>query len=340
MIPRKAIEMIDRTFRDLLANEIPFGGKIIILGGDFRQVLPVVKKATHMQVINETIKYSFLWPFFEILHLTINMRVKAGNQEFANWLLTIGNGELLHLDASTPDLYCKDIISWFFEKIDCLNTNFINHIILSPQNDEVNKVNENILSRVPGEEVISYSIDKATLYGVDKSDGREEEATLRYSIEYLNSINLPGLPPHQLKLKVGCIVMLIRNISIVDGLCNGTRLTVLKIGKRVLTCQIATGNKNGSIVNLPRIELNTLSSNSSLPFVLYRRQFPVRLAYALTINKAQGQTFDKVGLYIERPIFSHGQLYVALSRCTTKENIKIFIKDDPVINNIVYREIL
>ena len=104
--------------------------------------------------------------------------------------------------------------------------------------------------------------------------------------------------------------------------------------------KIVTGDRKGTVVDMHRIQLNTSTGHSHLPFVLYRRQFPVRLAYALTINKSQGQTFERVGIYIQRPIFAHGQLYVALSRCVSRENIKICITKEKKIRNIVYKEII
>ena len=93
-------------------------------------------------------------------------------------------------------------------------------------------------------------------------------------------------------------------------------------------------------------------TESDLPFKLIRRQFPVLPAFAMTINKSQGQTFDRVGIYLPEPVFSHGQLYEAFSRPTSREGVKILIKsglnqgkliknsDRYFTRNIVYNEAL
>jgi Helicase len=72
-----------------------------------------------------------------------------------------------------------------------------------------------------------------------------------------------------------------------------------------------------------------VETNTNLPFTLRRRHFPIKLAFAMTINKSQGQTLDKVGIYLPEPVFSHGQLYVALSRGRRSSDVKIKIIDGP-----------
>ena len=69
------------------------------------------------------------------------------------------------------------------------------------------------------------------------------------------------------------------------------------------------------------------SNEDAFPFIMTRRQFPVRLAFAMTVNKAQGQTLKKVGVYLNEPVFGHGQLYVAMSRSGDPQSTKLFIKD-------------
>jgi len=153
-----------------------------------------------------------------------------------------------------------------------------------------------------------------------------------------------GTPPHRLILKIGVPIILLRNISPSEGLCNGTRLIIKEIQQHVIDAEIVTGSHLRKRVFIPRIRI--APSDSDLPFQLIRRQFPIRLAFAMTINKAQGQTIPYVGLYLSVPVFAYGQLYVALSRVKSRKNIKILVKNGQnniiigtFTKNIVYKEI-
>lgn len=94
MAPRYALELMDHLLQDLMQNNIPFGGKIVILGGDFRQLLPVKQNATRSETVNLSIKFSSLWKHFEIFSLTENMRILPHEHEFTHFLLDLGNGTL------------------------------------------------------------------------------------------------------------------------------------------------------------------------------------------------------------------------------------------------------
>ena len=133
------------------------------------------------------------------------------------------------------------------------------------------------------------------------------------------------MPPHRLSLKKYTSIMLLRNLDPPGGLCNGTRLIVRDFTNRVIDGEIATGVHKGKRVFIPRIILT--SSEFELPFILRRKQFPVRMAYCITINKGQGQSLKTVGIFLPSPeaIFSHGQLYVALSRVTNPRGLKILV---------------
>jgi len=99
-------------------------------------------------------------------------------------------------------------------------------------------------------------------------------------------------------------------------------------------------------VFLPRITMSP-SDDISLPFKMRRKQFPIRLSFAMTINKAQGQTIPNVGIYLPEPVFSHGQLYVALSRGVSRQTTRILLKPNKVLDstskstkNIVYKDVV
>ncbi|XP_058748505.1 uncharacterized protein LOC131621467 [Vicia villosa] len=143
-------------------------------------------------------------------------------------------------------------------------------------------------------------------------------------------------------IKVGTPIMLMRNIDQAEGLCNDTRLCITKMAAHVLEASIMGGKGLGNLVYIPRMDMSP--SQSPWPFKLNRRQFPIIVPYSMTINKSQGQSLDNVGLYLLKDVFTHGQIYVALSRVTTKKGIKILIHDEEKkfrekTTNVVYKEV-
>lgn len=214
---------------------------------------------------------------------------------------------------------------------------FRDKAIFAPTLEDVSAVNQFLLDEMKGEEKVYLSCDS-----ICRHDENAETMADVYTTEFLNFINGFGLPYHTLRLKIGAPIMLIGNIDKSIDLCNGTRLIVSRMCERVIEAIVMSGKSAGQKVLIARITITP--SDSRLPFKFQRRQFTVMLSFAITINKSQGQSMSSIGLYFPRPIFTHGQLYVALSCVLTRSGIKVLISDHSKNGmnkavSVVYREI-
>ncbi|WVZ90742.1 hypothetical protein U9M48_037015 [Paspalum notatum var. saurae] len=329
MTKRQAVEALDNSLRDIMDRpRLPFGGKTIVFGGDFRQVLPVIRKGTRAQIVAASLRKSYIWESMTHLKLVRNMRAQS-DPWFAEYLLRIGDGTEetnssgeIHLPDEVCVPYTKSdtdldgLIDCIFPRLDenMSNTSYItSRAILSTRNDWVDMINMRMIGRFQGDQMVYHSFDSAV-----------DDPHNYYPPEFLNTLTPNGLPPHILKLKIGCPIILLRNIDPANGLCNGTRLVVRGFQRNSIDAEIVLGQHAGKRIFLPRIPLCP-SDDEMFPFQFKRKQFPVRLSFAMTVNKAQGQTIPNVGVYLPEPVFSHGQLYVAISRATARSNIKILV---------------
>ncbi|XP_043462925.1 ATP-dependent DNA helicase pif1-like [Leptopilina heterotoma] len=337
MAPKYALQAMESMLRDITKCNKPFGGKVILLSGDFRQTLPIVPHGSRTHIVEVCVKNSKLWQYFETRSLNVNVRLHDNQVKFSNWLLNVGDGKPQSTFEKENDALeiPQDLISngnlideIYGPSINPNDVSVYSSCILSLTNSEVLNLNDRILSKLEGEKVIYYSIDSH----VSDDDAKDENNIV--PVEFLNSLTPDGMPPHKLSLKKGCIIMLLRNMNLVQGLCNGTRLVVKSLLKHVIAAEIITGKSKGEIVFIPRIDLSP--SEHTFPFKMVRRQFPIRLAYAMTINKSQGQSFDKVGIFLPISAFGHGQVYVGCSRVKSKENLKFQVLDNAVVKNLEY----
>src|SRR6202050_3235161 len=223
-----------------------------------------------------------------------------------------------------PEMHCGDTVDSLIDAIypgiaqgQKPDLYFKDRTLLSCKNDDVDDLNMDILAKFPGEEKVLRSADSIV---TDRGVAIDYQP---YPVEYLNSLNASGLPLARLALKPRSPLMLLRNLDASNGLCNGTHMILLRIKPHVLECRILGGD--GKTVFIPRMSIEPTEGDVHIP--LSCCQFPVCLAFAMTINKSQGQSVQNVGLDLRTSVFSHGQLYVALSQCASVSRIKVLFPE-------------
>ncbi|XP_074355829.1 uncharacterized protein LOC141695486 [Apium graveolens] len=164
----------------------------------------------------------------------------------------------------------------------------------------IRRVNSLIVEKLLGKMSSYFSVDT-----IDDFPGSVSNQLTPFPPEYLNSIAIPGLPLHELIVKVGVIVMLMYNLNQTLGLCNNTKMKVTRCLDQCVECEVC---------------------------------------YAMTINKAQGQYLENLALFLLKWVFTHGQFYVAVSRVTSPQALKLFIQDKDgnttnITQNVVYKEV-
>lgn len=340
MAHKRGIEALNRSLQDIRGNKNLMGGVTVLFAEDFRQTLPVVPKGTRADEVQACLKRSILWSSVKSITLTKNMRAYLGSDStagiFSTSLLKIGNGEHPTRDGifDIPEDMCtlvytiEELIQHIYPGISDIQDKpiewFCERAILTPKNEQAAFINDILLKSFDGEEKIYKSIDTPC---------HADDAT-NYPVEFLNSLKPAGLPYHRLALRKGTPVMLLRNLK-PPKLCNGTRLQVKALHKNLVEAVILTGCARGETVFVPRIPLMP----NDLPFEFKRLQFPLKVCFAMTINKSQGQTFKVAGVDLREDCFSHGQLYVACSRVSSPSNLFILVNNKKT-KNIVYKEIL
>ena len=188
MMSKHCFESLDRSMADIIGNKDnrPFAGKVVVLGGDFRQVLPVIHGAGRPEIVMESLNSSYLWKHVKVLELTKNMRLMSNDltpedakelKEFSQWILDVGDGkigdgndgealitipdEFLILDADDPiDSISKAV---YGDAVSLLQNRepkfFQERAILCPTNEDVNMINQHMLDKLPGSFVDTFCLD-------------------------------------------------------------------------------------------------------------------------------------------------------------------------------------
>ncbi|XP_074361295.1 uncharacterized protein LOC141701561 [Apium graveolens] len=249
---RHGIESVDKCLRDIMApidpsrSSRPFGGITVVFGGDYRQTLSVIPKASRGETVRSTLNRSKLWDFCKVFTLRQNMRLHSGLSdernkiiaEFAKWQLAIGDGKVHSITENPGDdgLVDFEIPEQFIvhrtnnpiqSLFDITYPDFLSNMssydylrsraILTPTNSLVDDINDFVIKKISGKTHTYFSQDS-----IDDNGGEDNDFDTAFLVEYLNSINIPCLPKHELLIKVGCTVMLMWNLNQIPGLCNGT----------------------------------------------------------------------------------------------------------------------
>ena len=297
MVRADLMDNIDVFLRKNRENDVPFGGVQMVFFGDLFQLPPVVSTEEERHLF----KTEFESPYFFSAHVFQNFEMdrvelsriyRQDNRHFIRLLEAVRNNSV------------------DFEDLEDLNVRFQrdpqveeHHITLSATNATVNRINQRELEELETE---------AFVY-LGKTEGQFD----------------PRVYPTDLvlTLKVGAKVMFIKNDS--DGnFVNGTIGTVSELTTDNIKVLVEEDQRS-EVLKVPKMEweilkykINEKDENKLDTEVVGKfTQYPLKLAWAITIHKSQGKTFDKMIIDLGRGAFAHGQTYVALSRCRTLEGI-------------------
>ena len=249
--------------------------------------------------------------------------------------------DYLRSKSKSVDEFCNEIFPNLRQRYESIKTIpslwkdwLLSRAIICPTNAEAAEINQKLITQLPGQSWKYYSYDKVL----------NQTQQHKFPTEWLNRQEKSSMPSHFLELKEGAPIMLIRNLDPKNGHVNGSRYIVMKLSPNVIYAELATGPKAGEKLMIPRILFHP--EDKSMPFEFERKQFPVRPCFGMTSNKSQGQTLGHVGICLTNDFFAHGQLYVAMSRVQSPNDLKIFKPLDKEGNpqlcmkNVVFKEVL
>jgi hypothetical protein len=276
------------------------------------------------------------------------MRLILGinNTRFNEWIRNLSYNSAIYGRISLPAyIHTIDSAEVFFHKIYLIeqmqlqgitkNTSFFrDRAILITKNDTVADINVRILTQLTGETRVYDTVNFISFNIMEKGNRPD------IFIEFLRAQNPSGLSFARLELKIGTPIICLRNLFSREGLCNKTRIIITKLREYSIEVKIISGQFYGEDRVISRITFIADMRESAWKYS--RKQFLVRLYFAITINKAQGQSLQKVGIDLRQSVFIYSQFYVAFSRVTDVANLDVLLpyRGSGMVENIVYPEVL
>ncbi|XP_065348692.1 ATP-dependent DNA helicase PIF1-like [Cloeon dipterum] len=328
MAPNRAIEVGEILIREAkdTESESPFGGMPILFGGDLRQLSPICQPDETVEEIH--FRNSRFLDRCHILQLNTNMRTDPDEREFADFIKSVGEGThssppglpalTLQIpdDWILPDNTLDNLIDWVFGDNPSITGQ--ENAILTQLNDDCLKINEKILLKFPGDKPIVTILSEDSVFDDDPNNpivanngAGVPEDSCTIELDELHIQTPSELPYHELNC----------------GLVNGTRIRIDAISRLRLRVTVSSGAET---IRNQQIDLARIEFIGDIGSVLKMRrvQFPIKLAFAMTVNKSQGMTLNKVSVFLKRHISDRGMLYVALSRVRRSENIRMVVVPD------------
>lgn len=334
MLHERHLLRIDNTLQHLRDNNLPFGGVQVILGGDFNQLPPITTaspECMHTSTINASIRSTQYFARFTLISLTTAHRFN--NDQWASFLLNVAHGvgspiidgpfgstEVTFDVNVKPSVIQHTSLSQYalgaFPSPSALQ-------MIAPMHATVNAFNKQQLNHYFSEQDI---VELRAFYSFSPG--------LRLSAEDVRHTHRNNIPDDVISLAVSAPVFIMRNINISEGLANGAIATVARISFNSIDVILAESNVTHSI---PRISFSIgAQAKQSI-----RHQFPLQLAFSATISKVQGKTSSRIIVNLVNQCFTHGQLYVALSRVRDFSQMAIVVeKFDIPIQNIVFQQLV